>query len=47
MTRHLVDNGANIDALEECEITPVFAAAQFGKEECLDILLEKAKSAGT
>lgn len=35
--------GAKINIQDECELTPIFTAAQHGKIECLKVLLDAAK----
>ncbi|XP_023234873.1 ankyrin repeat and SOCS box protein 3-like [Centruroides sculpturatus] len=42
----LLTAGAKISIRDECEMTPIFTAAQHGKIECLKILLDAAKERG-
>ncbi|XP_067119888.1 ankyrin repeat and SOCS box protein 3-like [Centruroides vittatus] len=42
----LLTAGAKISIQDECEMTPIFTAAQHGKIECLKILLDAAKERG-
>lgn len=46
VTRELLASKARLDVRDECEITPVFTAAHYGKERCLKLLLETAKERG-
>ena len=42
----LLSHGARLDMTEAYGITPIFLAAQFGRYQCLKVLLEKAEEKG-
>ena len=46
ITKILLEHGAKMHLTEEYGISPIFAAAQFGQEECLKMLIEKCKQTG-
>lgn len=44
MVQSMLEAGATLDVQDECGMTPLFTAAQFGKFDCLKLLLETAKT---
>ncbi|XP_072031055.1 dynein axonemal heavy chain 12-like [Amphiura filiformis] len=47
MARHLLDAGAPLDLADDFGIKPVFTAAQYGRVECLRLILERGGDANT
>ena len=46
LSRELLAAGAALDAQDECQITPLFTAAHYGKHGCLKLMLEAARERG-
>lgn len=47
MASHLLDMGASLDLADDFGIKPVFTAAQYGRAECLRLLLERGGDANS